>query len=80
MKKAKKFEWTPKCEAAFQTLKDRLTSTLVLTLPSKTREFSIYDNVAKHGLCCILMQYDKVIAHASCQAKSYEKNYPTNNI
>ena len=26
------------------------------------------------------MQYGKVIAYASCQLKSYEKNYPTHDL
>ncbi|XP_021724763.1 uncharacterized protein LOC110692087 [Chenopodium quinoa] len=40
MKKGKKFEWDEKCEEAFQLLKQKLMTTLVLTLPDDS---GIYD-------------------------------------
>ncbi|XP_021763995.1 uncharacterized protein LOC110728659 [Chenopodium quinoa] len=40
MKKDKKFEWDEKCEKAFQLLKQRLITALVLTLPDDS---GIYD-------------------------------------
>jgi hypothetical protein len=33
LKKTNEFEWTPKCEHSFQTLKQKLTTTPVLALP-----------------------------------------------
>jgi hypothetical protein len=33
LEKGKTFEWTPRCEASFQELKKRLTTTPVLTMP-----------------------------------------------
>ena len=80
MKKASKFEWTPKCEEAFQTLKGYLTSTPVLALPSGIGDFSIYSNAFRYGLGCILIQNDKFIAYASRQLKSYVKNYPIHDL
>ena len=38
---SKKFEWSETCERSFQFLKDRLTSTPVLTLPEGTRGFIV---------------------------------------
>ena len=38
---SKKFEWSETCERSFQFLKDRLTSTPVLTLPEGTRGFVV---------------------------------------
>jgi len=37
--KKSKFEWSEACEKSFQELKDRLTSTLVLTLSEGTRGY-----------------------------------------
>ena len=37
-RKGVKFEWTDKCEESFQTLKEKLTSAPVLTLPEGKRD------------------------------------------
>jgi hypothetical protein len=42
LEKDKQFEWTPACEASFQELKKRLTTTLVLVMPDMEKPFSIY--------------------------------------
>ena len=65
MKKEKKFEWTDECEHALITLKERLTTTLVLTLPDPKLDYVVYSDASKKGLGCVLRQYRKVIAHAS---------------
>ncbi|WMV25252.1 hypothetical protein MTR67_018637 [Solanum verrucosum] len=44
------------CEKSFQELKDRLTSTLVLTLPEETDGFVVYCDASRIGLRCVLMQ------------------------
>ncbi|GKV43108.1 hypothetical protein SLEP1_g50442 [Rubroshorea leprosula] len=75
-----KFEWTPKCEKSFLTLKEKLVTTPVLALPINGEGFTIYSDASKKGLGCVLMQKDKVIAYASRQLKPYEENYPTHNL
>ena len=40
----------------------------------------IYSDASKHGLGCVLMQHDKIIAYASRQLKDYETNYPTHDL
>ena len=65
LKKVVKFEWTSKCEEAFQELKNRLSSTLIFTLPVEGKEHTIYSDTSKKGLGCVLMQKDKIIAYAS---------------
>ena len=42
-----KFEWTDECEQAFQELKCRLTTTLVLTLPLGTVGFVVYSDASR---------------------------------
>ena len=64
-RKHAKFEWTDECEQAFQELKHRLTTTLVLTLPSGIGNFVVYSDASRRGLRYVLMQYRKVIAYAS---------------
>jgi len=43
-------------------------------------EYIVYSDTSKNGLGCVLMQKDKVIAYASPQLKSYEKNCPTHDL
>jgi len=69
LKKVVKFEWSSKCEEAFQELKSRLTSAPILTLPVEGEEYIVYSDAPKNGLGCVLMQGNRVIAYASRQLK-----------
>jgi hypothetical protein len=68
------------CKRSFQELKQRLVTTPVLTLPSGIGGFVIYSDTSLKGLGCVLMQQGKVIAYASRQLKTYERNYPTHDL
>jgi hypothetical protein len=78
--KGKTFEWTPRHEASFQELKKRLTTALVLTMPNVERSFSIYCDASGHGLGCVLMQDDHVVAYASRQLRKHEEKYMTHDL
>ncbi|CAN6288290.1 unnamed protein product [Urochloa humidicola] len=80
LKNNTKFEWTEACEQSFQTLKDKLTSAPVLTLPDVKKDFIVYCDASRQGLGCVLMQEGKVIAYASRQLKKHEENYPTHDL
>ena len=64
-RKGVKFEWTDKCEESFQTLKEKLTSAPVLTLPEGNEGFEVYSDASHQGLGCVLMQHKRVVAYAS---------------
>ena len=53
--KGAKFEWTGKCEESFQELKKRLVSAPILTIPSSSGGFTIYNDASRKGLGCVLM-------------------------
>jgi hypothetical protein len=74
------FVWSPKCEASFQELKTRLTTTPVLTLPDIRKDFVVYCDAFRQGLGCVLMQDGKVVAYASRQLRKHEENYPTHDL
>ncbi|XP_057247675.1 uncharacterized protein LOC130589979 [Beta vulgaris subsp. vulgaris] len=80
MKKSTKYEWNDECEKAFQTLKERLTTALVLTLPDGDQRYEVYTDASRSGLGCVLMQNRKVVAYASRQLKVHEMNYPTHDL
>jgi hypothetical protein len=78
--KHKKFEWSTKCEASFQELKKRLTTTPVLVMPNMEKPFSVYCDASGQGLGCVLMQDGHVMAYASRQQRKHEEHYPTHDL
>ncbi|KAD5961383.1 hypothetical protein E3N88_12856 [Mikania micrantha] len=70
----------PKQIEAFQILKDKLTHAPILALPEGVEDFVVYCDASHTGLGCILMQRNKVIAYASRQLKTHEKNYVTHDL
>ena len=79
-RKNEKFQWSEECEQSFQELKQRLVTAPVLTLPLGSDGFVIYSDASHKGLGRVLMQQGKVIAYASRQLKTYERNYPTHDL
>nr|GEU88998.1 putative reverse transcriptase domain-containing protein [Tanacetum cinerariifolium] len=75
-----KFDWDDKEEAAFQLIKQKLCSALILALPEGSEDFIIYCNASIKGLGVGLMQREKVIAYALRQLKIHEKNYTTHDL
>jgi hypothetical protein len=75
-----KFKWTQKCQEAFEVLKEKLTTALVLVLPNVHTPFSVYYDASYTNLGCVLMQEGKVIAYTSRQLKVHERNYPTHDL
>ncbi|GJV52901.1 uncharacterized mitochondrial protein-like protein [Tanacetum coccineum] len=58
--KIRKYEWVKEQEEAFQTLKDNLYDTPILSLPDGSKEFVVYCDASNQGLGCVLMQRGKV--------------------
>ena len=79
-RKGVKFEWTDRCKGSFQTLKEKLTSAPILTLPEGNEGFEVYNDASYQGLGCVLMQHKRVVAYASKQLKKHELNYPTHDL
>ncbi|GKF31122.1 putative reverse transcriptase domain-containing protein [Tanacetum coccineum] len=78
--KSMKFNWSKKKEAAFQTLKQKLCSALILALHKGSENFVVYCDASHKGLDSVLMQKERVIAYTSCQLKIHEKNYTTHDL
>nr|GEV11714.1 hypothetical protein [Tanacetum cinerariifolium] len=75
-----KFDWSEKAEAAFQLLKQKLCSALILALPKGSENFVVYCDASRKGLGAVLMQKEKVIAYASRQLKIHEKNHTIHDL
>ncbi|KAL5769927.1 hypothetical protein ACOSP7_014081 [Xanthoceras sorbifolium] len=75
-----RFEWTDRCQAAFDRLKAMLVEAPILTQPVSGKDYVIYSDASHHGLGCVLMQEGKVVAYASRQLKNHELNYPIHDL
>ncbi|GJT58768.1 putative reverse transcriptase domain-containing protein [Tanacetum coccineum] len=49
-------------------------------LPDGVEDFMVYCDASNQGLGCVLMQRGKVIAYASRQLKTHEKNYTMHDL
>nr|GEY44838.1 putative reverse transcriptase domain-containing protein [Tanacetum cinerariifolium] len=67
--KSVKFDWGEKAETAFQLLKQKLCSALILALLVGSENFVVYCDASHKGLGAVLMQREKVIPYASRQLK-----------
>ncbi|GKE43593.1 retrotransposon protein, putative, ty3-gypsy subclass, partial [Tanacetum coccineum] len=57
--KNKKYEWGEEEKEAFQMLKQKLCSTLILALPEGTEDFVVYCDASIKGFGAVLMQREK---------------------
>jgi hypothetical protein len=74
------FKCTQKCQEAFETLKEKLTTASVLVLLDVHKPFSVYCDAGYTGLGCVLMQEGRVVAYSSRQLKVHKKNYPIHDL
>jgi hypothetical protein len=56
LKNETKFNWSLKCNEAFEQLKILLTSAPVLAQPDINKPFDVYCDASGSGLGCVLMQ------------------------
>nr|GEZ44387.1 putative reverse transcriptase domain-containing protein [Tanacetum cinerariifolium] len=65
---------------AFQTLKRKLCSAPIVSLPEGSEDFVVYYDASLRGFGAVLMQREKVIAYASRQLRKNEENYTTHDL
>ena len=75
-----KFEWDEKCQSSFDQLKKILVETPVLTQPTLSREYTMYNDASRIGLGSVLMEDEKVVAYSSRQMKLSKHNYSTHDL
>jgi hypothetical protein len=80
LKNYTKFNWSSKCNEAFEQLKVLLTTAPVLAQPDIEKPFDVYCDTSGSGLGCVLMQEGRVIAYASRQLHRHEEHYPTHDL
>ena len=80
LQKNVKYNWSPDCDVAFKTLKQKLISAPVLTPPDESKPYEVFYDASLQGLGGVLMQDKKIVAYTSRQLKPSEKNYPTHDL
>jgi hypothetical protein len=76
LKNDTKFNWSSRCNEAFEHLKVLLTTAPVLAQPDIEKPFDVYCDTSG----CVLMQEGRVIAYASRQLRRHEEHYPTHDL
>nr|GEU98868.1 putative reverse transcriptase domain-containing protein [Tanacetum cinerariifolium] len=78
--KNKLYMWGDDEDEAFQTLKLKLYSAPILSLPEGSGDFVMYCDASLKGFVAVLMQREKLIAYASRQLRKNEENYTTHDL
>ncbi len=70
-------DWGPAQQAAFDGVKDMLTSAPVLALPDPAQPFEIVSDASVNGTGAVLLQNGRVCAYTSKKFSPAERNYTT---
>ena len=77
-------KWTSKCEEAFKTLIEKLTTAPILGFANSSLPYILHTDASLHGLGAALYQQQdgqmKVIAYASRGLSKCERRYPTHKL
>ena len=71
------FQWGGKHQKAFDTLKEKISTTPVLALPDLQRPFEIQTDASDYAMGAVLTQHGKPICYHSETFNSAVVNYPT---
>ena len=76
--------WDARCQIAFDTLKQALITSPILTFPDFDQPFYVMTDACLDGLGAVLAQYrdgrEHVIAYAARATNKHERNYPITEL
>ncbi|KAK0601160.1 hypothetical protein LWI29_021767 [Acer saccharum] len=75
-----KFQWPQEVEDAFQLIKDRLTSALILVLLDFSQPFELHSDASKVGIGVVLSQANRLVAFFSEKLSGARERYNTYDI
>ena len=71
------FQWGGKHQKAFDTLKEKISTTPVLAVPDLQRPFEIQIDASDYAMGAVLTQHGKPICYHSKTFNPVVANYPT---
>ena len=85
LKKDKPWDWIPNCQEAFDELKKKLSTFLILRQTNFNNKFILYTDASRIALKAVLSQVDPqnseyVCANASRTLQGAEKSYPVHEL
>ena len=58
----------------------RLTSAPIMIVSERGQRYTMYYDVSKDRLRCVLMQSERVVPYGSQRLKNHKQNYPTHDM
>ena len=77
LKKERKWEWDAKCQAAFQMIKDVITSESILRLLNFELPFEVHTDASDRALGGVLVQEGHPVAFKSWKVDAVKQRYNT---
>lgn len=82
LQKGSLYKWNERCQVAFDTLKEKLTSAPVLKYPNFSKPFTIHTDASNFAIGAVLTQKDEKglehpVVYASRTLNKAERNYAT---
>jgi transposase InsO family protein len=74
-KKDVPFAWTAEAQAAWDDIRDALSTAPILVYPDHDHRFEIHCDASRVGLGAVLMQNGRAIAYASWSLDKHQRNY-----
>lgn len=76
-RKGVKYDWSPQCQEAFDTIKDALTSAPTLVIADPNEPYEVVADASGFAIGAVLLQHGRPVAFESRKMNSAEQRYST---
>lgn len=75
-----RFSWTPEASAAFELIKEKMTTASILVLPDFSATFELQCDASKLGIGAVLSQHGRPVAYFSAKLTGARNRYSTYDV